>query len=117
MAIVAISRLVDMGTDTELQARLNSTGSRLGQSVLAQVEAGIISLDSTQGEFSDADAGWTWSLTAELQATNLYKVTATITRNFKGQPFSITMSQLILDPTVKGVAGEVVRPDQSGTTP
>lgn len=117
MAIVAISRLVDMGTDTELQARLNSTGSRLAQSVLAQVEAGIIPMDSSQGEFSDADAGWTWTLTAPLQSTNLYNVTVTVTRNFKGQSFSITMSQMILDPTVKGVAGEVTRPDQSGTSP
>jgi len=114
MAIVAISRLVDIGTDRELDARMNTVAARLAQSKLAEVEMGIEPMTATGGEFSDSDAGWTWSMVAELQGTNLYLVSITVTRDLKGRPFSLTLAQMVLDPTVRGAAVEATRPDSSG---
>jgi len=117
IAIVAISRLVDAGTDNELEGRMHTAAARLAQGKLAEVEAGIVSFDTTGGEFGDADAGWSWSMTSESQVTNLYLVTVTVTRDLKGRPFSLSLSQMILDPSVKGVAAEATRPTSGGTSP
>ncbi|MFO0825804.1 MAG: hypothetical protein U0792_22240 [Gemmataceae bacterium] len=114
MAIVAISRLVDMGTDRELEARLHTTAARLAQNKLAEFEMGVESLDSTSGDFGDADSGWTWTMTSEQPGTNLYLVSVTVSREFKGQSFSLTLSQMMLDPSVKGAASAAERPDSSG---
>ncbi len=117
IAIVAISRLVDIGTDRELEARLHSTGSRLAQSKLAEVETGIESLESEGGEFGEAELGWSWTMSAEAEATNLYLVTITVTRDLKGRPFTLSFSQMIIDPAVKGSATEAARPDPLGELP
>ena len=114
IAIVAISRLVDMGTDRELEARLHTSGARLAQNKLAEFEMGVESMTATSGDFGDADSGWTWSMTSEQPGTNLYLVTVTVSRDMKGKPFSLTLSQMMLDPTIKGAATEVSRPDPSG---
>lgn len=117
IAIVAISRLVDVGTDYELEARMHTTGTRLAQAKLAEVETGIESFEAMGGDFPDPDAGWSWSMTAEVQVPNLYLVTVTVTRDLKGRPFSLTLSQMILDPAVKGAAAEAARPPAGGTSP
>lgn len=115
IAIVAISRLVDMGTDSELEARLHGTGARLAQAKLAEFETGIETLsESSSGEFGDSDAGWSWSMSSELQGTNLYLVSVTVTRDMKGKPFTLTLAQMVLDPAAKGAAAEAARPDPSG---
>jgi len=114
IAIVAISRLVDMGTDRELDARMHATGARLAQAKLAEVEAGIESITATSGDFGENEPGWTWSMTSDLQGTNLYLVSLTVSRDLKGRPFTLNLAQMILDPTVKGAAVEATRPDPSG---
>ncbi|VTT99347.1 Type II secretion system protein I/J OS=Planctomyces limnophilus (strain ATCC 43296 / DSM 3776 / IFAM 1008 / 290) GN=Plim_3637 PE=4 SV=1 [Gemmataceae bacterium] len=115
IAIVAISRLVDMGTDYELESRLHATGARLAQAKLAEFETGIETLsESSSGEFGDSDAGWSWSMNSELQGTNLYLVSVTVTRDMKGRPFTLTLAQMVLDPAAKGAAAEAARPDPSG---
>lgn len=114
IAIVVISRLVDMGADRELDARFHTAGARLAQGKLAEVEMGIESMTATGGEFSDSDSGWSWSMTSELQGTSLYLVSVTVTRDLKGRPFTLTLAQMVLDPTVKGAAIEATRPDPSG---
>lgn len=114
ISLVAVSRLVDMGTDRELDTRMNNTGTRLAQAKLAEFETGVLSLDSTSGEFSDADAGWSWSMTSDNKGTNLYLISVTVTRDVRGKPFTLTLAQMILDPTTKGTAAEAVRPESSG---
>ena len=44
-------------------------------------------------------------------APNLYLVTVTVTRDLKGRNFTLTLSQMMLDPAVMGTAAEAVRPD------
>ena len=116
MAITAIARLVDMGTERELEARLHNIGARLAQAKLAEVEAGFTTLDSTQGQFDNADADWTWTMNADPLGNNLYNITVTVSRTYKGQQYSISMAQMMLDPSIKGSAAAAVRPSSSSSS-
>ncbi|MBA4064752.1 MAG: hypothetical protein C0501_13765 [Isosphaera sp.] len=117
MALAALGRLVDIGTDRELAARQHATAARLAQSKLAEVEAGVLGLASDTGSFDGSDAGWTWQVTAEVQTINLYLVTVTVSREAAGKPFSLKLAQMVLDPAAKGTAAEAARPDPSGGAP
>lgn len=119
LSLVAISSLVDMGSTREYEARLQTRGARLALSKLADFESGIESLESaaTEGTFeSSDDAGWSWTAEVNPQGPPyLYLVSITVTRDVKGVPFSLTLSQMIFDPAYLGTAGEAARPDASGT--
>lgn len=119
LALVVLGRLVDMGADRETESRFKTQGTRLALAKLAEFESGAISLDETNGTFEGDDSTWSWSASAETQSTpNLYHVTVKVTRDFKGQDFSVTLSQLILDPSLFGKATEATRPDgESGGMP
>ncbi len=119
LALVAISGLVDMGASREYEARLQTRGTRLALSKLADFESGIESLSSaaTEGSFENSDdANWTWKAEVTPQGPPyLYLVSVTVTRDVKGVPFTLTLSQMIFDPVYLGTAGEATRPDASGT--
>jgi Tfp pilus assembly protein PilV len=118
LALVVLGRLVDMGTNREMEARYQTRGTRLALDKLAEFESGAKSLDETSGSFEGADdSAWTWEASAQLQdqiAPNLYLVTVTVSRDLKGKTFSVTMSQMLLDPAIVGSAAEAVRPDNTG---
>jgi Tfp pilus assembly protein PilV len=119
MSLIVLGRLVDMGTDRELEARFQTIGTRLALDKLAEFESGARSLEETGGSFDGADdAQWSWTATAQLQdqvAPNLYLVTVTVSRDLKGRNFAVTMSQMMLDPALVGSAAEAVRPDNTAT--
>jgi Tfp pilus assembly protein PilV len=120
LALVVLGRLVDMGTDREMEARYQTRGSRLALDKLGEFEAGTRSFEETSGTFDGADdGGWEWTAEATLQdqvAPNLYLVKVTVFRDLKGRRFEVAMSQMMLDPAVMGSAAEAVRPDGSATT-
>jgi Tfp pilus assembly protein PilV len=99
MSMSALGLLIDMGSDHERTARLSNTAARLAQSKLAEFEAGITTLDQTEGEFEN-DPGWTW--TAEVQTA-------------RGQPFEFSVAQMMLDPTYRGSASKLSRPAPATT--
>jgi general secretion pathway protein I len=116
-ALVAIARLVDMGADLELDARYQSRGTRLAQAKLAEVECGAIPLESGSGTFDGDDADWSWTLTVQsYDIPNLYLVSVSVSREVKGQAVTVTLSQLIFDPSLWGTAGEATRPDPSSSS-
>jgi Tfp pilus assembly protein PilV len=116
-ALVAIARLVDMGADLELDARYQSRGTRLAQAKLAEVECGAIPLESGSGTFDGDDADWSWTLTVQsYDIPNLYLVSVSVSREVKGQTVTVTLSQLIFDPSLWGTAGEATRPDPSSSS-
>jgi hypothetical protein len=108
--------LINIGSEHEMQARLHNAGTRLAQSKLAEVEAGIVSFDTTNGDFGEGDPGWTWSMTAEDQGKNLWLVTVTVERTAHGTPFQLALAQLMLDPAVRGSAAKLNRPSTTDDT-
>ena len=109
MALTAIGLLLDIGSEHERKARLNKVAARLAQSKLAEVEAGIVSFDTTEGEFTDSDSAWSWTMTAESQGANLYMVTITVRAG--GRP-AVQLQRRADDarPSVRGSAAKLTRP-------
>jgi Tfp pilus assembly protein PilV len=118
LAVVAIGRLVDVGTDRGNDARANTRGTRLAQSKMAEVEAGVIALDSTNtGQFEGDDAAWSYTVTPESAgAPNLYTVTVRVTRDISGRQFEVILTQMIFDPTLLGSTAQAERPPPPDTT-
>jgi general secretion pathway protein I len=115
-----IGRLVDMGTDREMEARYETRATRLALDKLGEFESGARSLDETTGTFDGPDdGGWEWTAEAQLQesiAPNLYLVKVSVGRDLKGRRFEVVMSQMIFDPAMMGSAAEAVRPDGTETS-
>ena len=125
LALVAIGRLVDIGTDRGNDARAYTRGTRLAQAKMAETEAGMVSLASeTDGEFEGDDRVWKFKVTPEPAGPpNLYTVTVRVTRDFQGRPVEVVLAQMIFDPAVTGSAAQAERPAATtddttgGTTP
>jgi general secretion pathway protein I len=107
LSMVAIGKLVDIGADRGMDARMNTRAARLAQAKLAEVEAGLIPLDGTAtGQFDD-EPGWTWTVEPVSQGTpNLYTVTVRVTRDYQGRTFETALTQLLYDPAKVGSAAQ-----------
>ena len=124
LALVAVGRLVDIGTDRGNDARMYTRGTRLAQAKMAETEAGVVSLASeTDGDFTGDDAAWRFKVTPEPAGPpNLYTVTVRVTRDIQGRPVEVVLAQMIFDPAVTGSASQAERPATTdgttgGTTP
>ena len=119
MSLVVIGRLVDMGTDREMEARYQTRASRLALDKLGEFESGARALDETSGAFDGPDdGGWEWTAEAQPQeqiAPNLYLVKVTVGRDLKGRRFEVVITQMIFDPAMMGSAAEAIRPDGTAT--
>jgi type II secretion system protein I len=115
LALVAIGQLVDIGTDHALDSQAQATATRLAQSKLAEVEAGVIPLDgsSPSGSF-DVEPEWTWTVSStQANIPNLYTVTVQVSRQFRNRQFQVSLTQLVFDPNMMGNAQEAQPPQTS----
>ncbi len=111
LALVAIGRLVDMGTDSANEGRLTARANRLAESKLAEVEAGAVPFDSSGGTFEPEEPSWSWSLeTQQPGPANLYQVTVRVYREVSGRRFEVSLTQMILDPQAMGTAAQAEKP-------
>lgn len=117
LALVAIGRLVDIGTNSANEARLTARGTRLAESKMAEVEAGAIALDAGGGATPfDEEPSWSWNIAAQPSGpANLYQVTVHITRDVNGRKFEVTLSQMILDPKAMGTSSQASKPAAPAT--
>jgi hypothetical protein len=116
LCLVAIGRLVDIGTDSALDSQAQATATRLAQSKLAEVEAGAIPLDGPSAEVFEAEPDWQWAVEpTPANIPNLYTVTVRVSREFRNRTFQVTMTQMVFDPRQMGKANEATKP-QTGTT-
>lgn len=126
MALTAIGRLVDFGTDRAVEAQIQSRGTRLAQAKMAEAEAGTdeVPLDGgeKEGNFPE-EPGWTWKVTSQPEISSdsgplLYRVTVTVSRTVNNRPYNVTLTQHVLNPQFVGAAApvEVPKPASSSTT-
>lgn len=121
LALVAIGRLVDIGTDRGNDARVYTRGTRLAQAKMAETEAGMVSLASeSDGQFDGDDQVWKFKVTPEPAGPpNLYTVTVRVTRDIQGRPVEVVLAQMVFDPAMMGSAAQAERPattDDTATT-
>jgi prepilin-type N-terminal cleavage/methylation domain-containing protein len=118
LALTAIWRLVNIGTDHGIQARSYSQGSRLAQGKMAEIEAGMVELSpEITGQFEGEDAAWSFVVIVEPAGPpNLYSVTVRVTRTLQGVPIEVSLAQLMFDPTLVGSAAQAEPAGSSSTT-
>jgi prepilin-type N-terminal cleavage/methylation domain-containing protein len=103
-SLVALGQLVTLGSDRAMDVQWLSEASLLAQGKMGEVIAGAQSLTAVPESSFDEDPDYSWSLTAEADNTpGLYRVTVTVSRPRRnGSRFETTLSQLVLDPTMRG---------------
>jgi hypothetical protein len=117
MSLAAISQLVDFGSDRGVEARLHSLGTRLAVGKLAEVEAGVVPLDSTGGGTFDNDPEWSWTVEPQPQdVPNVYQVTVKVSRDLRGRPFEVSITQFVFDPNMMGTAAPAQKADTSSSS-
>jgi hypothetical protein len=117
MSLVAIGGLVDMGMERELESQLTVRATRLAQSQMGDVASGYQSLTSTSGNFT-YDSDWSYNTTvaaAPQGQPNLYLVTVTVSRDYRGKQFQYVLNQIILDPQYTGSAQAATSTTDAGS--
>jgi Tfp pilus assembly protein PilV len=118
LAVAALGRLVDIGSDRGYDARVYARGARLAQAKMAEVEAGVIPVSSeTSGQFDGDDSVWSYTVTpAAAGPPNLYTVTVNVSRDVNGHTVNVYLAQMIFDPTLMGSAAQSEVPATTDTT-
>jgi general secretion pathway protein I len=119
MSLVAIARLVDMGTDRQIESSLQIRAARLAQSKMGEIVSGFLPISqasSASGNF-DNESEWSFSVTAVPQsAPNLYLVTVTVSRDNRGQTFKLALAQMVIDPPMMGSGAAATSTTDQGST-
>jgi general secretion pathway protein I len=121
LSLVAVGRLVDIGTERSIEAQVQTRATRLAQSKMAEVESGALPLDSSSGgTFDPEEPDWSWSVEPQPAGPpNVYRVTVRVSRDVRGRPFEVSLSQVLFNPTMMGTAAQAEKPADttgSGTT-
>lgn len=110
IALAAISQLVDFGSDLAVEASRTNIGTRLAQSKMAEVEAGIIAIDAGGSGTFDVEQGWEWEVTSQpTDAPNVHTVTV-VCKSTVGREVKVKLEQMIFDPQYMGNAAEAQPP-------
>lgn len=111
MSLVAIAGLVDFGSERGMAAAMQSTGTRLAQSVLAEAEAGALPVNTSSTGTFEAEPGWTYTVESTAAGpANVYTVTVTCVREIGGRRYDVTLSQMMCDPAQMGTAAAATPP-------
>jgi general secretion pathway protein I len=110
IAFAGITQLMDIASTNALDAMLQSDATRLAQSKLAEVEAGVITPDASSSGTFDLEAGWEWNLESmQSNVPNVSIVTVTVKRQ-SGRQIEFKLSQMLFDSRQMGNSSEVVKP-------
>jgi hypothetical protein len=129
-SFVALNHLVTVSTDNAVHVQQQGQALMLCESKLAEVCSGITALESNETysnfssqDWANLDETWQWKMTAQQdgEIAGLYAVQVWVQRDLGSKKLEVTLSQLVLDPTIRGstadVAGVSTNPDaSSGST-
>lgn len=103
-SLVAIGRLVTLGTEHAVGARQLSLATMLCQSKLAEIMTGAEPLNSSGFTPLADNPDWQWRMEcSESPETGLWKVQVWVQRQRSdGSTFEATLAQLVLDPLKRG---------------
>jgi general secretion pathway protein I len=116
-ALVAIGRLINLGTDLALDVEQQSRATQLCQSKLSEVVVGAVPLSSQSNTPFDEDPNWSWSLECEQASiTGLWNVTVKATRQrSNGSKIECSLSQMVLDPSIRGTTFDAATSPNTST--
>jgi general secretion pathway protein I len=123
LALLGIAQLIGLGSDLAVDTQFRTEGLQLAQSKLSQVVMGIIPLNGNTGgdinptETPNQQKGWTWSLDcSQADVPNLWNVRVTVERPRPGGVMRVTLTQLVLDPSVRGTNQQPSNSSSSGSS-
>jgi prepilin-type N-terminal cleavage/methylation domain-containing protein len=105
MSLVAIVHLVNIGSQSAVDGQLMQDGVFLAQSKMAEFQVGAETLSSQNDEPFKEDDKWTWSANCQQvqNIAGLWQVEIIVSRARQGkEPLQVTLTQMILDPTIRG---------------
>jgi len=119
LSLVAISRLIGIGTDLARDANQQTECLRLAQSKLHEVMAGVVSVEGggTSGAF-DENPDFQYSVEIEPNPdvdADLYNVTVTVTRERPdGSKMSVSLGHMVFDASKRGTTVNTTPPPTTG---
>jgi len=119
MSLVALARLIDIGSANALEASNQAQCLRLAQSKLneAMADPNVLSSGSGSGQFEE-DTNFTWTLEVTTNVDNLdgvQNVKVTVSRpRPDGTQASVTLTQIVYDPNLRGSAKAASSSSTSG---
>jgi hypothetical protein len=117
-ALIAIGRLIVLAGTLASDVHLQAQAAQMAQAKLAEVNAGVVPLNSQSDVPFDEDPEWQWSLDAEPDSsiTGMYRVQVRVSRQRGGSKVESTLHQFILDPALRGSALDAAQGTTSSTT-
>ena len=114
MGLAGIAQLIEFGTDNAVEAARTTAATRLCQSKMAEVEAGVVPVtESTSGTFEEEPL-WQWSVEIGAPvAPNTYPVTVRVWIE-QGRKVEVSASQILYDPQFLGNGAAAVAPAAEG---
>jgi type II secretory pathway pseudopilin PulG len=105
MSFIAIASLMNMGQMQAIEVQLQATALQKAQSKMSDVIAGSEPLGSQSSvPFTEDTTGkWTWSMEADQDpsVTGLWLVKITVSYPLENNQFSVSLSEKVLDPSIK----------------
>lgn len=118
-AMVVMGGLITTAGDQALEVQYQSQAGQLCQTKLAEVNAGVVPLESQSDVSFDEDPDWQWSLSCEQDGSvnGLWNVHITVSRERADHTrFETTVSQLLIDPQIRGSSLDAATPSGSDTS-
>jgi general secretion pathway protein I len=117
LAMTVFSQMLLRNGEITRDIQRQNLATRLCQSKLAEVVAGVVPLTSQSDEAFEEEPDYTWSLEADAgSVTGLWNVTVTVTRTETGtdNPIQCSLTEMLLDPSIVGSTQD--SPAPSGTS-
>ncbi len=118
LAMTVFSQMLIRNGEITRDIQRQNLATRLCQSKMAEVAAGVVSL-GTQSDTFEEEPDYTWSMTADNGAVaGLWNVTIVVTRQQSdaGNPITASLTEMVLDPTAIGSTQDVPAPVGTNTS-
>jgi general secretion pathway protein I len=116
LAMTVFSQMLLRNGEITRDIQRQNLATRLCQSKLSEVVAGVVPLTSQSDTAFDEEPNYTWSLEADNGSiAGIWNVTVRVTRQQTdaGNPISCSLTEMVLDPSIIGSTQDV--PAVSGT--
>ncbi len=117
LAMTVFSQMLLRNGEITRDIQRQNLATRLCQSKLAEVVAGVVPLTSQDAVAFDEEPDYSWSLEANAgSVTGIWNVTVTVTRTDSDtdNPIQCSLTEMLLDPSIIGSTQDA--PNPSGTT-
>jgi general secretion pathway protein I len=111
LSYIAIHQLMNLATNHAIEVAYRNRATQLAQRKLAEMFAGVESFqssgDSSFDEPDDSEYSWSSNVETYPNEDNLSVVSVTVSRPFNNSTLSVTLTQMMVNPTVLGSSQDV----------